>query len=923
LGLGQLATAQAAIVYSGPVHIDIPAGGVSLDVVTGASGASVANPSITATGSSFLAMQDNGTIPPGNSGASGNGAYVGIHSTVFNLYEGHVVQEATGDLEETYCDGAVTAQIDATQTWNFNSSENLIGFRFVDENDGQLHYGWLRISLGADATSSSPRAIVEYAYDDTANAWVYAGVKTTATWDFDPATGLPAFVQPMQHALNGALPILTQDTPVPNTDEKVAALPAGALQQEIATLWARGIVPNVYTGPGADNGALSTAQILQAAGEPIHIFSQLTTQDFWPPTATPNPWFTGSDGVTSYPVYPLATPTGAYNALVVDYQYLKSNGINSVNGLWMDYETYPGSGDFTQQHLAYPSQFYTDSYAAPSGVLVSPYGPSLLTDGVDDVNNPMSRYSWDLEYILLKNSAYKALTDTFGTGPIFGDFLIYFSSTAVPYVPIYQGPRPYTTYAPEAGIVANPPIYADTSYLAGDFLNANPSNYPLNQTNADNVFWFRMLTAASTCTANNGAAGRTVAFMTYYVTEQLLEPYGDYAMSASVYKELLRHLWLRGVSGMRIFNPGPPFEGPLKSYTELEYARSVLDEMLSFRTFLANGVPMNYSVNSPEFTGGIEWSGLSNSATNPTQWVVRTVSRSGSPGTVASITTQTGLTFRNIPAPTNGATYILNSDGTRHRVDSRPSSLDLQFENGYQDSSGNNLTAAPGRSPSSFPYPSTSTSVPTTGSNVTSVLNGAYGLYANQNNQHSISLSETSSGHANAGNYVQVANAGNVFNADSFTVEAFADVDASSPDNATMLAKGPISASNGAYDWEMQHRSGGQIELRIGLANSSTYFLRSSSALTSGWHHVAFTYDTSTGTSSPTITLYVDHVKWAWGQSSNRVLTGVLPQAMMRNTADDFVVGYFGRGIIATFDEVRFTPEVLDPLQMLTNAALQ
>jgi hypothetical protein len=914
VGLGLVATAaQAAIVYSGPVHIDIPATGVSLDVVTGAFGPSVGNPSITATGTASLDMQDNGLI-------SGGGAYVGNSNTFFNVYAG---QSIWFSGFTSYCNSLVDATIDPNQGWNLNSSNNLVAFRFIDSADNQLHYGWVRISLGSDATSSSARAIVEYAYDDSPGQNVFAGVKSTATWDF-ASTGLPALVQPMQHALNGFLPILTAGLPIPVDDGADTLRSNGTLRTEIDTLWARGIVPNVYTGQdgnATDKGALATALTVQEASEPIHIFSSLNPQNFWPATATPNPWFTS--GTNSFPVYPLATPTGGYNALQPAYQALKTGGITAVAGLWLDYENFPASGDFNQQHLAYPSQYYTDSYAAGNGVFVSSYGSNLLTDTLDNADNPMVRYSYDLQYVLLKNSAFKALTDVFGTGGIFGNFNSYFSSSATQYAPTYESPRPLT-YPPEAGIVANPSIYANTAILTWEFVNDNPSNYPLNQSTANAVYWNRMLKAVSTCTANNGAVGRTVPDMSYYVADSAVEPYAGFVMSPAVYKELVRHMWLRGISGMQIFNPPPPYESATKSYTELEYARSVLDEMLSFRTFLVNGAPMTYTVNSPRFTGGVEWSGMSNSTTSPTQWVIRAVSLSGSAGTVASISPQPGLTFTNIPAPTDGATYILNADSSKHRVDSRPASLYLQFENGYQDSSGNNLTAVPGHFPSTIADPATSTSVPTTGANVTSVLNGSYGLYASQTNQHSISLSGPTPSHPNQGNYLQIGNAANVFNAASFTAETFVNIAAGSPDRATILAKG-LSASPGAFDWEVQYRTSNQIELRFGLANSTQYFLRSSTGqlLGPGWHHVAFTYDASTGTSSPTVTLYVDHVKWAWGTSTDRVLTGVLPQAMMRNSADEFVVGYFGRGIIATFDEVRFTPEVLDPWQMLTNAALQ
>ncbi len=59
---------------------------------------------------------------------------------------------------------------------NLNGSNNLIGFRFVDPslNGGAIAYGWMRISLGA-TSGAQPRAIVEYAYEDS-GAGIGAGV---------------------------------------------------------------------------------------------------------------------------------------------------------------------------------------------------------------------------------------------------------------------------------------------------------------------------------------------------------------------------------------------------------------------------------------------------------------------------------------------------------------------------------------------------------------------------------------------------------------------------------------------------------------------------------------------------------------------------------------------------------------------------
>jgi hypothetical protein len=120
---------------------------------------------------------------------------------------------------------------------------------------------------------------------------------------------------------------------------------------------------------------------------------------------------------------------------------------------------------------------------------------------------------------------------------------------------------------------------------------------------------------------------------------------------------------------MYVFNTAPPYRTPQESFNDLAYASSVLDEMLAFRTFLMNGAPMNYSVSSSLFSGGVEWSGMSNSRTTPTRWVVRTVSRTGSDSVVPEITPKPGLTFHDVLAPVGGATFILSADGSINRVE--------------------------------------------------------------------------------------------------------------------------------------------------------------------------------------------------------------------------------------------------------------
>ncbi|MEP7014219.1 MAG: PEP-CTERM sorting domain-containing protein [Verrucomicrobiota bacterium] len=165
-----LPTADADIIWSGPVNINIPSttAGVYLNVQTG-----VSNPSpglapgwdVNPYGSTSLILF-NPTAPVG-------GVYVvdapgGTSATLpDNLPFGLLISAASGF-------GSGTGETTGPTAFVVNSSSNIVGFRFQNEAAAnQTQYGWMRITL-AGTTGAQPRAIVEYAYDNT-GAGILAG----------------------------------------------------------------------------------------------------------------------------------------------------------------------------------------------------------------------------------------------------------------------------------------------------------------------------------------------------------------------------------------------------------------------------------------------------------------------------------------------------------------------------------------------------------------------------------------------------------------------------------------------------------------------------------------------------------------------------------------------------------------------------
>jgi PEP-CTERM motif len=78
------------------------------------------------------------------------------------------------DAASPYSSGALSPT--SPNPLALNSNQNLIGFRFVDPNlnGGAIAYGWMRIMLSG-TSGSQPRAIVEYAYENSVGVGIAAG----------------------------------------------------------------------------------------------------------------------------------------------------------------------------------------------------------------------------------------------------------------------------------------------------------------------------------------------------------------------------------------------------------------------------------------------------------------------------------------------------------------------------------------------------------------------------------------------------------------------------------------------------------------------------------------------------------------------------------------------------------------------------
>jgi hypothetical protein len=131
-------------------------------------------------------------------------------------------------------------------------------------------------------------------------------------------------------------------------------------------------------------------------------------------------------------------------------------------------------------------------------------------------------------------------------------------------------------------------------------------------------------------------------------------------MTRERYREVLRHLWLRGVAAMQVFSPRiPGFED--MALPEVEDAVAAYDEMLAFREFLDNGEVLTHEI-PREQDDGVVWSGMRLGD----RAVVR-VFKQGM-GKERQAVRPWGQKEFELEAAGEGQTYLLSKDGEAEKV---------------------------------------------------------------------------------------------------------------------------------------------------------------------------------------------------------------------------------------------------------------
>ncbi len=167
---GSASQALGGVVSSGPVNINVGGvpPGVFLNVVTGEVGTAFGGvPGFDVNLFGFgSTLTVSGPLVNGQQSPTGGFARLNSGLNIANLSGGVLIGNLPNMFWQTVNAGVSTSS-PAGAPFLLNSTDNYAGFRFLNEATGQVHYGYLRLSIGSTLAT---RSIIEYAYEDVAGA---------------------------------------------------------------------------------------------------------------------------------------------------------------------------------------------------------------------------------------------------------------------------------------------------------------------------------------------------------------------------------------------------------------------------------------------------------------------------------------------------------------------------------------------------------------------------------------------------------------------------------------------------------------------------------------------------------------------------------------------------------------------------------
>jgi hypothetical protein len=447
-------------------------------------------------------------------------------------------------------------------------------------------------------------------------------------------------VAPLKNDNTGRLAMITWPAFVLGTNDvsfrQKAPLPPEAYKE----LARRGLTQRIPLHPDY----IPMAQAIQAAGAQV-IFVE--------GTAGPGPYALGA---APYHKLPADFPTGkdrgqlpcpavldgwakSADRIRATLRQYKEAGVK-VTGVWLDWEVEPWAmGGYKQA-------------AACSRCR------EILPRGVLDSSETYTRYIVALRAQMFSAYVAAPVLEVFPGCPV-TDWAVVFSTLEVPTQGVWgnyqQPPRDLGLFT-----AANPVAYGNDIFY--EYHWTNTWGYPLDIPHMDRLYTRVMLGQVSQHAANAlklAPEKLTIPWVCRYCPDA--DDRKVPLLSRERYREILRHIWLRGADSMQIFNE-PRKKYPAIAVEEVEDAVAIYDEMLAYREFLDRGEIMNTAV--PEVTDdGPVWSGfrLKDEA------IVRAFTQ-GRKTVKLNLAVWDSLPAVELDAPPGGATYRLAREGERIRV---------------------------------------------------------------------------------------------------------------------------------------------------------------------------------------------------------------------------------------------------------------
>lgn len=478
---------------------------------------------------------------------------------------------------------------------------------------------------------------------------------STATSLEDVAYTLPNIlrkVPKLKHDATGRLPLVSIEIFKMSKDDQSFSEGKPLPPEMIRELKARGFTQYIIP----DEKYIAYAQALQKEGAGVVMVQGLAFNG--PPDEVPNSMhilpegYKGLERPGQQPKFPCpmvldgwVKKQGEYRALFRKY---KEAGVK-VDGVWLDWEIEPYAGDAQRDEAKHCSRCREQF---PKGVLEDKERYRAFID------------RWRVQIF----SAYivAPIFESYPGIPV-NNWEEIISTIDLP-TPSWSGSRMNAHYDIGMYSATNPVAYGNTIWKKYNW--KGEWNWPLDVAHMDRVYTQVMLGQFSRDAANIMRVApetRSIPWVDRYCADDR-DP-SIPILSRTRYREILRHLWLRGADTMQVFNPQwfPDDVAKTAIVTEeLEDVVMVYDEMLAYRKFLDDGQVMNTEIIQATDDGGF-WSGLRLGD----QAIVRTFTQGASTVKVKIRPFEKAEEIE-LDCPPAGATFFLNLSEGKVVVEAKP-----------------------------------------------------------------------------------------------------------------------------------------------------------------------------------------------------------------------------------------------------------